>query len=329
MNTLVDMSSEIGVWLSDELACVSKTAESFLLSDQIEVNEVCQEVLSYQGKMVRPSLLLLSWGCVGDFRFGDTHDVRIAAAVVELIHLATLVHDDVLDEAMLRRGEKTMNCLRGNEAAVMLGDYLLSSAFHLCSTLKQPVLNMLLGKVTRTMCAGEMMQLHHRNNLSLSVDEYNKIIFGKTASLISGCCEIGAILGGANENERTPLRQFGENIGMAFQIRDDLLDLLGEQSFIGKPAGRDLEKGKLTLPIILLLQRNPGLASVVGLAIENKDHVSLKSLVDRTMVVQETWGEIDRLVDVGVNQMQAKYSNHASEQLCLLASQLKNSFKLG
>ena len=324
MRTLVDKSTDIGGWLSDELKQVSITVESFLQSDYPEVNNVCREALAYQGKMVRPSLLLLSWRTVGGLDCGDIYDARRAAAVVELIHLATLVHDDVLDEAMMRRGGKTVNCLRGNEAAVILGDYLLSSAFHLCSTLKIPSLNVLLGEVTRTMCAGEMVQLHNRNNLSLTVEEYNNIIYGKTASLISACCEIGAILAQPNEEERETLCVFGENVGRAFQIRDDLLDLLGDQSFIGKPAGRDLEKGKLTLPIILLLKQKPELSLVVEMAIMNKDQQALKTLVGGTTVIQETRVEIDRLVDESTERVRIRFSNNASKQLCLLALKLKD-----
>ena len=158
MNTLIDMTSDLGVWLSGELSAVSIVMSDHLEDARAEVNEVCEELAAYKGKMLRPSLLLLSWRAVSKEAV-TTKSVRTAAAVVELIHLATLVHDDVLDEADIRRGTRTLNSLRGNEAAVILGDYLLSSAFHLCSTIKIPALNVLLGEVTNTLCAGEIVQL--------------------------------------------------------------------------------------------------------------------------------------------------------------------------
>ena len=147
MSLLLDMTSGVGQWLSKELGEVSLVMSNHLNNNHVEVNAVCNELAAYRGKMLRPSLLLLSWRSL---RPESTvpQDVRVAAGVVELIHLATLVHDDVLDEADLRRGKRTVNSLLGNEAAVMLGDYLLSSAFLLCSTIKNPELNLLLGRVT-------------------------------------------------------------------------------------------------------------------------------------------------------------------------------------
>ena len=127
-----------------------------------------------------------------------------------------------------------MNSLLGNEAAVMLGDYLLSSAFLLCSTIKNPELNLLLGRVTNTLCAGEVVQLTNRNNVRLTLEQYYQIIHNKTASLISACCEMGGLLGGGNENQISSLVCFGERVGTAFLIKDDLLDLLEERERVGK-----------------------------------------------------------------------------------------------
>ncbi len=241
MNTMMDMSTELGQWLADELGAVSKTILSHLHNDHDGVNELCGELAAYRGKMLRPSLVLLSWRSVCTQQSQCSDNVAKIAAVVELIHLATLVHDDVLDEASIRRGEKTIHCLRGNEAAVMLGDYLLSSAFHLCSTVQNPSLNLLLGDVSRTVCAGEMMQLYHRNNIDLHIDDYYKIIQDKTASLISASCTMGGLLGGASDHILASLAAFGNAVGVAFQIRDDLLDILGEPSLTGKGSGIDLE----------------------------------------------------------------------------------------
>jgi len=326
MNKLIDLSSELGVWLVEELEIISATTKSFIENDHDAVNNVCDEVFAYQGKLLRPSLLMLSWRCADVTARGDVGRARCAAAVMELIHLATLVHDDVLDDALLRRGGKTMNCLHGNEAAVMLGDYLLSSAFHLCSTIGIPNLNVRLGEVTRTVCVGELMQLHNRNNFSLTLEQYYEIIRGKTASLIAACCEIGGVLGGDTPDENLSLRTFGENVGMAFQIRDDLLDLQGEQSVIGKPAGRDLQKGKLTLPVILLIKQYGTSNNQAILAIQNRDHAELSKLINQSGVIDETRDEINRLVDTSVLAINNCFSSESATQLCALANQLKQPF---
>ena len=254
MKSLMDMSSGVGQWLSEELVAVRTIISEHLTNGHGEVNAICTELASYKGKMLRPSLLLLSWKSICPHSV-IPRDVRMAAGVVELIHLATLVHDDVLDESDLRRGKRTVNSLLGNETAVMLGDYLLSSAFLLCSKIKNTELNILLGEVTNTLCAGEVVQLTNRNNVDISLEQYYQIIHDKTASLISACCEMGSVLGCGTIEQAGGLVGFGELVGMAFQIKDDLLDLLEAREVVGKPTGRDLEKGKITLPIISLLEK--------------------------------------------------------------------------
>ena len=322
MNTLIDMASDLGVWLSRELEVVSSVMSSHLENKHPEVNKICAELAAYKGKMLRPSLLLLSWRAVSDSTTVPT-SIQKSAAVVELIHLATLVHDDVLDEADLRRGTQTLNNLRGNEAAVMLGDYLLSSAFHLCSTIKCVELNILLGEVTNTLCSGELIQLSHRNNVDLDIDSYYQIIHDKTASLIEASCEMGGVLGGGDDKEVSVLKDFGVLIGTAFQIKDDLLDLLAKRKDIGKPAGRDLEKGKLTLPVIDMLAKNPSLKSGVRLAMLNNDQPALHAMLDSTGSIAGAFDEVGRLVDRATAGIKSNFSNNSSNQLCKLAEQLK------
>jgi octaprenyl-diphosphate synthase len=137
----------------------------------------------------------------------------------------------------------------------MLGDYLISNSFHLCSTLGDPSINLALGRVTNTLCEGELAQLHHRNDYGLDEATYFEIIRRKTASLIGACCQLGARLSGADEDLGDALHRAGVALGMAFQIQDDLLDLIGEQDVVGKSLGKDLDKGKLTLPVICHLER--------------------------------------------------------------------------
>lgn len=237
--------------LSPLLAEVGRAFERQLASDLPPVNTLCRHVERYRGKMLRPTMVFLCGQAFGPV--GERH--VIVAATCEMIHMATLVHDDVLDEAAVRRKGHTVNHLRGNEVAVMLGDYLISNAFHLCSRAGDPALNLRLGEVTNTLCEGELVQLSHREDLSLDERTYFEIVRRKTAVLIGACCELGARLSGAPEESVAALRRFGEGLGIAFQVQDDLLDLGGREEVVGKSLGRDLEKGKLTLPVIIHLAR--------------------------------------------------------------------------
>ncbi|MBX3354765.1 MAG: polyprenyl synthetase family protein [Phycisphaeraceae bacterium] len=241
--------------LAEELGQVERIFDEQLVSDLPEVNELCRYVERYRGKMLRPSLMVLSGMAARGGTDPDavTERHRMIGAVVEMIHMATLVHDDVLDDAEIRRRGRTVNSLRGNETAVILGDYLISNAFHLCSRAGEPWINLALGEITNTLCEGELVQLAHRDDLALDESRYFDIVRRKTASLVAACCRIGARLSGANEALCQALGDFGHDLGVAFQIQDDLLDLEGHPDIVGKSLGRDLAKGKLTLPVILHL----------------------------------------------------------------------------
>ena len=233
------------------LARVERVFDRQLSSDLAFVNDLCGHVERYRGKMLRPTLLLLSGLATGD---GEISDAQVtAAAVIEMVHMATLVHDDVLDEAEVRRRGETVNRLHGNETAIILGDYLISSAFHLCSGLDDQRVALRIGAVTREVCEGELLQLRNRGNLELSEGAYFAIIERKTASLIGAACELGAALAGAGDDIVRRLHTYGLKIGCAYQIQDDLLDLLGDEGVVGKSVGRDLDKGKATLPLLRLL----------------------------------------------------------------------------
>jgi octaprenyl-diphosphate synthase len=203
----------------------------------------------YRGKRLRPTLLLLTARACGGIR--PAH--HVLAAVVEMIHTATLVHDDVLDEARLRRHVPTVNATWGNQASVLLGDYLFTHAFHLSSTLDDVRACRLIGEATNRVCAGELQQVCERGNLDLSEEEYFAIIDAKTAELTSCCCRLGALFAGADEEVVEALAGYGRKLGVAFQIADDLLDLVGTESVAGKSLGTDVAQQKLTLPLIRLL----------------------------------------------------------------------------
>lgn len=254
------VEGEIAKAILDGLARVRECFDHELEGDLPAVNALCEHVRRYRGKMVRPTLLLACGLAAGAQRAARTTDWAtlvtpghvVSATVCEMIHMATLVHDDVLDDAEARRGGATVNRLRGNEAAVILGDYLIAGAYHLCSSLDDQATARLVGQVSMTLCAGELLQLHHRDDFSLDEATYHVIVERKTASLIGLACRLGVMhaRGGDDPALGEALERFGRLLGVAFQIQDDLLDMRGDEQVVGKSLHKDLEKGKLTLPII-------------------------------------------------------------------------------
>jgi octaprenyl-diphosphate synthase len=213
------------------------------------IAEVNAHLFQMQGKLFRPTLLLLAEEATG------ARDVRSStlAAVVELIHLATLVHDDSVDHSVLRRGMPTINSLFSHQVSVIMGDYLYSRAVIELVGLDDLEPLRVLSRVTNEMTVGEMRQLLAHEPLEFSEESYDLLIQAKTASLLSGACEVGALR--AAPAERTALRRYGDALGMAFQIVDDLLDYVGDPSVTGKPTGSDLREHKVTLPLIAALPR--------------------------------------------------------------------------
>jgi octaprenyl-diphosphate synthase len=267
--------------LDEALERVARTFHNQIASDLPRVDALCRYVERYRGKMLRPTLVLLS-GLAGGTRqspdrpFPDS--LITLAAVIEMIHIATLVHDDVLDEAATRRGAATLNRLQGNEVAVIFGDYLISQSFHLCSTLDSQKIALRIGEITSTVCEGEMLQLASRGDPTLDEQTYFAIIERKTAALIAVACELGALLAGAPLDVVERFRSYGMALGSAFQIQDDLLDFVGEQSVVGKDLGKDLEKGKVTLPVLHFLANTTGPA---------RDEVVRLVTLDRPLSVEE------------------------------------------
>ena len=240
----------IGGRLAAELAEVEDRFAAELISDLPCVNTLVSHVEQYRGKMLRPMLVFTAGMASADDGQELTDAHRVVATVVEMVHMATLVHDDILDEAQVRRRGMTINHLQGNEAAVMLGDYLISHAYHLCSSLNNPAANRLIAETTNTVCEGELLQLTNRDNVSLDERTYFEIVRRKTGSLCGSCCRIGAVLSGVRSEVADGMYDYGEQLGVAFQIVDDLLDLMGTEDTVGKSLGRDLQKGKFTLPLI-------------------------------------------------------------------------------
>lgn len=287
--------------LAEALGEVSRIFERQIASDFPAVADLCGHVARYRGKMLRPTLTLLSGASAsgGDLSVFEQDALLRLSGVVEMIHMATLVHDDVLDEADDRRGGATVNRLRGNETAVMLGDYLISNAFHLAASIGDADLTERLGEVTNTLCEGELVQLHHRDDLGLDFPTYIEIVRRKTAVLVGACGRLGGRIVGGDPDTVEALGQFGERLGIAFQVRDDILDLEGDLEVVGKSVGRDLAKGKLTLPMILLLDRAD--ATTFASAVEvfrSRDAGGLLNLL-------RAGDAIDRAQEFAVEQIEA------------------------
>ena len=248
MKTNTDISTAFEL-IGDHLGQVKEAINNQLNDGSQSVGRLLQDFNICGGKMIRPALVLLSGLCCG--KITDEH-IR-TAAVIEIVHNATLLHDDVIDEGQKRRGAETVNSLWGNESAVLLGDFLFSKACQLCSELDQQI-NKTITQTTATICQGELNQIANRRNWDLSESKYIDIITEKSASLFRTCCYLGAVLAGANESKAEAMAQFGCNLGIAFQIADDMLDIVADETSTGKTCGRDIDKNKLTLPIIHLLK---------------------------------------------------------------------------
>jgi octaprenyl-diphosphate synthase len=244
-------TSELFQPIASDLEIVEGILRATLESSQPGVGRLLGHLAHYRGKRLRPALLLLTAQACGQV----TPAHHVLGAALEMIHTATLVHDDVLDGASVRRHVSTINAAWGNQASILLGDYLFTHAFHLTSTLDDATACRLIGEATNRLCAGELHQICERGNLDLSEDAYFDIIDGKTAELTACCCRLGALYSGMDEDAVDTLASFGRSLGMAFQIADDLLDLVGEERSAGKSLGTDLIEQKLTLPLIYYLRQ--------------------------------------------------------------------------
>jgi octaprenyl-diphosphate synthase len=232
--------------IQHELDQVEALLNEQLGSDHPQVDEIVRHGIRLGGKRIRPALLLLSGQAVGSLSAAHV----TLAAVVEMIHLATLIHDDVLDEADLRRHVDTVNARWNNETSVLLGDFLFTHSFYLASQTGSTFACQTIGRSTNIVCEGEIRQTAASGNLQLSEADYLSIVAAKTAELCACCCELGAHFAEVDSRKVALLRDFGLNLGIAFQIVDDLLDLSGDEGDTGKSLGTDLAKQKMTLPLI-------------------------------------------------------------------------------
>ena len=215
------------------------------------LSQYAEYALTGNGKHLRPTMVALAANSLGTVN--DSHVT--VAAIIEMIHLATLVHDDVMDEAEMRRGKLTLAANWGNEIAVLFGDCLFAQALKLAASFPTPEICRAVASATNTVCSGEILQTRHRKNFELSQKDYFRVLQMKTGELFALSCDMAALLGNATPGQRAALREFGMAFGTAYQIYDDCVDLFGTEKKAGKSLGTDLAKGKLTYPVLLAWER--------------------------------------------------------------------------
>ncbi len=314
-----ELTRQIFSPVSTELQRVEELLSSELQSDTPLVDELLKYGCLLNGKRMRPALLLLSAKAVGEI----TDDHITLAAVVEMIHTATLVHDDVLDEATVRRHLATVNARWDNKVSVLLGDYLFTHAFHLASRTGSATACETIGAATNKVCEGELWQIGQRANFDLSEDEYLRIIGAKTAALCGCSSRLGAQFAGASADIVDAFARYGWNLGTAFQIADDLLDLVGDENEIGKSLGTDLEQQKPTLPIIHALSACHGQERQQMLdLLRDAPAAELQSTIGPWLVrhgsIEYARAKALELADSAANELQSLAASPAKEILILL-----------
>jgi octaprenyl-diphosphate synthase len=292
--------------IAAELVQVEAEFERQARSNVQVIDFIADYLRASGGKRVRPALTILANYAVGG-NGGRYNSIRMAT-VMEFLHTATLVHDDIIDSAETRRDRPTVNAVYGNETAVLMGDWLYMSAFETSLAERSlPILDILTA-VTRKMTEGELLQLDLLGRTDVSESAYLEVLQRKTSYLFSACCEVGAILGEANDTLRTALRDFGLNLGTAFQLTDDLLDFTGTDDVLGKAAGVDLLAGKVTLPLIYLLESDPDSTEKIQTVIndgtyEQVTRAELLAAVDRVGGMERARTRADEFAEAARNAL--------------------------
>jgi len=285
--------------IGEELRQVEEQFRKDLESDVPLIRKVGEYVLSSGGKRIRPAMLLLATRLCN---YTGPQAIPLAS-VIEFIHTATLLHDDVVDSACLRRGIASANTLWGNEASVLIGDFLFSKSFSLMVAAGSLDVLRVMSRATTIIAEGEVLQLLGTGDIDLTEERYIEVVRAKTAVLLSAACQCGAILGNATEDQEKALADFGMELGIAFQLMDDLLDYTATQEEFGKSIGHDLEEGKITLPLIHTLrscteQERELIAGIVSSdELSFDDFSQVSQLVDRYGGIEYTVAKARQAVD--------------------------------
>lgn len=313
--------------ISNELLQVEVEFERQARSNVQVINYLGEYLRLSGGKRVRPALTILSNYAVGGD--GSRYNSIRMATVMEFLHTATLVHDDIIDKAETRRKRPTVNALYGNETAVLMGDWLYMSAFETSLAERSlPILD-ILTRVTRKMTEGELLQLTLLGHADISEAQYFDVLKRKTAYLFSASCEIGAILGEASEEQQSALRDYGLNLGIAFQLIDDLLDFTSSEDALGKASGADLLGGKVTLPLIYLREAEPKTLEMVQTVLRDGRYATItqeeiREALDRTGALDRARARADEYAENACAVLDALPESDYSDSLRSLPSYILN-----
>jgi octaprenyl-diphosphate synthase len=262
--------------IAADMGEVNQVIRNKLHSEVALVNQIAEYIISAGGKRIRPVLVLL---VANAFQYQGKHHHELAA-IVEFIHTATLLHDDVVDESSMRRGRKTANALFGNAASVLVGDFLYSRAFQMMVSINSMQIMQILADATNVIAEGEVLQLLNMHDPDVTEERYLQVIRSKTAKLFEAAAEIGALIAGANQTEIEAAGEYGRSLGTAFQLIDDVLDYSGNAEDIGKNVGDDLREGKPTLPLIYLMKNGSAEErELVRACIENGDESKFDAIL--------------------------------------------------
>ena len=298
--------------IESELAIFRKMQDDLAVNPNPLLREIILHVNKQRGKQMRPMMVLLF-----SKMFGQATDATYSAALaLELLHTASLVHDDVVDDSMQRRGQPSVNAIYNNKLAVLVGDYLLSTSLVFTGRCGNPRITTIIGNLGQTLADGEIFQMFHSHEKLVSEEVYLEIIRKKTASLFSSCAEIGALAAGASEDNIDRARQIGEYIGICFQIRDDIFDYFSND--VGKPTGNDMREGKLTLPIIYAVRTN------------GDDHIRI--MIDRLKSGELSEDEVAQLIDFakqhgGIEYAEKTMQNYRQKAIDLLPTDINDTIR--
>lgn len=245
--------ADIRSFLKKDLEIYNKKLTEVLSSNVFLIDNISKYIVKHKGKGLRPLLVLLSARLLGE----PNKNTYAVAGIVELLHTATLIHDDVVDNAEERRNFPSINAVWKNKISVLMGDYLLAKSLISATDTGELEIMYVLADTSKRLSKGELLQIEKSRKLDITEEDYLQIISDKTAALLSACCLLGAMTITSEEKEKQRLQQFGENLGIAFQIKDDLLDFQGDRAILGKAVGADLKEKKITLPLILAFQKAP------------------------------------------------------------------------
>ncbi len=309
--------------LHDDLARVEARVR---LAAQVEfpvLGDILQAIIGAGGKRLRPILLLLSAKAY-DY---DIEPLVSAAAGVEMLHTASLVHDDTIDMSQLRRGQPTLNSMFDSGTVILIGDYLFAQSAILAAETMNPRVVAVFASSLADICDGQLREVFTAHRLDQSRADYERRIYGKTASLFAGAAEMGAILGNADEEAIHNLRSFGSEVGMAFQIVDDVLDLNSTTAAIGKPANLDLRQGTVTLPTMLLMSRLNGSPAaqevervVNGIDVTDDDYAAVATLIEESGAIEESVESARAFIDRAIERLNAIENKAVADHLCTFAN---------